>query len=185
MSLPLESIRVLDLTRLLPGPYCTMFLADFGAEVVKVEAPGLGDYARWIEPKIGTDGAQFHSLNRNKKSIVLDLKKEAGKGVFLKLVESADVVIESFRPGVMKRLGIDYDVLNKINPGLVYCALTGFGQDGPYAGQPGHDINYLGYSGLLALQRGSEERPVVPAAQIADLGGGALPAAFGIMTALY
>lgn len=185
MSLPLESIRVLDLTRLLPGPYCTMLLADFGAEVIKVETPKIGDYARWEEPKIDDNSALFHSLNRNKKSIVLNLKTEEGKEVFLKLAEQADVVIESFRPGVMDRLGVGYDVLKKHNPRLVYCALTGYGQTGPYRDLPGHDINYLGYSGLLDLMGEQGGRPVVPAAQIADLGGGALPAALGIMFALF
>ncbi|HET7579342.1 MAG TPA: CaiB/BaiF CoA-transferase family protein [Bacillales bacterium] len=185
MSLPLKSIRVLDLTRLLPGPYCTMLLADFGAEVIKVEAPGIGDYARWNEPKIDENSAQFHSLNRNKKSLVLNMKAEEGKALFLKLAKTADVVIESFRPGVMDRLGIGYDVLKEINPGLVYCALTGYGQNGPYVNLPGHDINYLSYAGLLELQGEQEGRPVVPAAQIADLGGGALPAALGIMLALF
>lgn len=184
MSLPLESVRVLDLTRLLPGPYCTMLLADFGAEVIKVEAPDLGDYARWLEPKIDENSAQFHSLNRNKKSIVLNLKTDLGKDAFRKLVKTADVVIESFRPGVMDRLGLGYNDLKEIQPQLIYCALTGYGQDGPYAKMPGHDINYLGYSGLLDLMGESGGSPVVPAAQIADLGGGALPAAVGILLAL-
>ncbi|HEU5140189.1 MAG TPA: CaiB/BaiF CoA-transferase family protein [Bacillales bacterium] len=186
MALPLEAIRVLDLTRLLPGPYCTMLLADFGAEVIKVETPKVGDYARWTEPKLDDgNSAQFHSLNRNKKSIVLNLKSEEGKNLFIKLVRTADVVIESFRPGVMERLGLDYKVLRDINPRLVYCALTGYGQNGPYAHLAGHDINYLSYSGLLDLQGEQEGRPIVPAAQIADIGGGALPAAVGIMLALF
>lgn len=185
MTLPLESMRVLDLTRLLPGPYCTMLLADFGAEVIKVEAPGTGDYARWSEPLIDGDSARFHSLNRNKKSVVLNLKAAEGKEVFLKMAEDADVVIESFRPGVMDRLGLGYHTLKQMNPKLVYCALTGYGQQGPYADKPGHDINYLSYSGLLDLQGAQDGRPVVPAAQIADLGGGALPAALGIMFALF
>lgn len=185
MTLPLESMRVLDLTRLLPGPYCTMLLADFGTEVMKIEAPGVGDYARWNEPLIDGDSAMFHSLNRNKKSIVLNLKAPEGKDIFLKMAEHADVVIESFRPGVMDRLGIGYNTLKQINSKMIYCALTGYGQQGPYADMPGHDINYLSYSGLLDLQGEQGGRPVVPAAQIADLGGGALPAALGIMLALF
>ncbi|HEX7065458.1 MAG TPA: CoA transferase, partial [Bacillales bacterium] len=186
MALPLESIRILDLTRLLPGPYCTMLLADFGAEVIKVETPKTGDYARWIEPQLNDgNSAQFHSLNRNKKSMVLNLKSEEGKAVFLQLAQTADVVIESFRPGVMERIGIGYPTLKEINPEIVFCSLTGYGQNGPYAKSPGHDINYLSYSGLLDLQGEQGGRPVVPAAQIADLGGGALPAAVGIMLALF
>lgn len=185
MTLPLESVRVLDLTRLLPGPYCTMMLADFGAEVIKVETPNIGDYARWYEPRIDKNGAMFHSLNRNKKSVALNLKSEEGKTIFLKLVEDADVVVESFRPGVMDRLGIGYDVLKGVNPGLVFCAVTGYGQTGPYMDQPGHDINYLSYAGLLDLQGEQGGRPSVPATQIADLGGGAFPAAVGILLALY
>lgn len=182
--MPLQSIRVLDLTRLLPGPYCTMLLADFGAEVIKVEDPKLGDYARGYEPKFDEDSAVFHLLNRNKKSICLDLKTKEGKEHFLKLVENADVVVESFRPGVMERLGLDYETLKSINPGLIYCAVTGYGQTGPYADLPGHDINYISYAGLLYLMGERGGKPVIPAAQIADIGGGALPAAVGILLAL-
>ncbi|SDH51355.1 CaiB/BaiF CoA transferase family protein [Alteribacillus bidgolensis] len=182
--MPLNSYRVLDLTRLLPGPYCTLLLADYGAEVIKVEDMKTGDYARWEEPKIDENSAFFHSLNRNKKSISIDLKADQGKEVFLKLVKEADVVVESFRPGVMDRLGIGYDVLASVNPALVYCAITGYGQTGPYKDLPGHDINYLSYSGLLHFFGRPNTKPTVPPAQIADLGGGALPAAFGIMMAL-
>ncbi|WP_449355410.1 CaiB/BaiF CoA transferase family protein [Virgibacillus natechei] len=183
--MPLTSIRVLDLTRLLPGPYCTMLLADFGAEVIKVEDPKVGDYARGYDPKLDEDSAMFHSLNRNKKSVCLNLKSEEGKADFLKLVETADVVVESFRPGVMERLGLDYERLKNINPGLVFCAVTGYGQTGPYANHPGHDINYLSYAGLLDLMGEQDGKPIVPAAQIADIGGGALPAAVGILLALF
>ncbi len=182
--MPLQSIRVLDLTRLLPGPYCTMILADFGAEVIKIEEPNIGDYGRNWEPKVYGDGAFFHSLNRNKKSVALNLKESDGKEQFLKLVEKADVVIESFRPGVMERLGLDYETLKKVNPGIVYCAVTGYGQTGPYASMPGHDINYISYAGLLHFMGGRGGKPTVPAAQIADLGGGAFPATVGILLAL-
>lgn len=182
--MPLQSIRVLDLTRLLPGPYCTMMLADFGAEVIKIEDPNIGDYARMYEPKLDEDSALFHSLNRNKKSVCLDLKSEEGKDHFLRMAEKADVVVESFRPGVMERLGLDYETLKIANPGLVYCAVTGYGQTGPYANQPGHDINYLSYAGLLNLMGEKGGKPIVPAAQIADIGGGALPATVGILLAL-
>lgn len=183
--LPLTSIRVLDLSRLLPGPYCSMLLADFGAEVIKIEEPGIGDYARENLPKLDKDSAFFHSLNRNKKSVCLNLKSAEGKENFLRLVKDADVVIESFRPGVMKRLGLDYETLREVNPGIIYCAITGYGQDGPYANFPGHDVNYTSYAGLLNLMGERNGKPQIPAAQIADIGGGALPAAVGILLALF
>lgn len=183
--MPLTSVRVLDLTRLLPGPYCTMILADFGAEVIKVEEPGTGDYARAFEPKVDGSSSMFHSLNRNKKSICLDLKTDEGRNAFLELAKQADVVVESFRPGVMKRLGLDYEKLKNVNEKIIYCAITGYGQTGPYRDRAGHDINYIGYSGLLDLMGERGGKPVVPAAQIADLGGGAWPAAVGILLALF
>lgn len=185
MSEPLSKIRVLDLTRLLPGPYCSQMLADFGAEVIKVEEPETGDYARWSRPQIDDDySALFASLNRNKKSVTLNLKAEEDRDVFLKLVESADVVIESFRPGVMDRLKLDYSTLKDVNPKLIYCAITGYGQTGPFKHEPGHDINYLSYSGLLHFQGSKGEAPTIPATQIADIGGGSLMAVVGILTAL-
>ncbi|WP_106497919.1 CaiB/BaiF CoA transferase family protein [Lentibacillus sp. Marseille-P4043] len=183
--MPLKSIRILDLTRLLPGPYCTMLLADFGAEVIKVEDAKMGDYARAYEPKLDEDSTLFHSLNRNKKSVCLNLKSAEGKADFLRMVEKADVVVESFRPGVMERLGLNYDVLKRLNPKLIYCAVTGFGQTGPYAKQPGHDLNYLSYAGLLNLMGEKGGKPVIPATQIADIGGGAYPAVVGILLALF
>ncbi|WP_368985740.1 CaiB/BaiF CoA transferase family protein [Caldifermentibacillus hisashii] len=182
--LPLQSIRVLDLSRLLPGPFCTMLLADFGAEVIKIEAPDLGDYARHYEPKIDENSVMFHSLNRNKKSVTLDLKTDEGKDQFFQMVGKADVVVESFRPGVMKRLGLDFPVLEKINPRLIYCAISGYGQTGPYAEMPGHDINYISYAGLLELMGEKDGKPIVPAVQVADLAGGAYPAVTGILLAL-
>lgn len=181
---PLQSIRVLDLSRLLPGPFCTMLLADFGAEVIKIEAPELGDYARQYEPKIDENSVMYHSLNRNKKSVTLDLKTDEGKDQFLQMVGKADVVVESFRPGVMKRLGLDFPVLEKINPRLIYCAISGYGQTGPYAEIPGHDINYISFAGLLELMGEKDGKPIVPAVQVADLAGGAYPAATGILLAL-
>ncbi|WP_458413496.1 CaiB/BaiF CoA transferase family protein [Schinkia sp. CFF1] len=184
MQKPLESIRVLDLTRLLPGPYCTMLLADFGAEVIKIEEPNLGDYARWEEPKVGKDSAIFSSLNRNKKSVTLNLKSEKGKEIFVELVKTADVVVESFRPGVMDRLGLGYEKLKDLNPKLIYCAITGYGQTGPYAHLPGHDINYLSYAGVLDLNGERKQTPVVPPIQIADIGGGSLMAVIGILMAV-
>jgi alpha-methylacyl-CoA racemase len=189
MSLPLEGIRVLDLSRLLPGGFCSLLLADLGADVVKVEDTGVGDYIRWSPPRYegaheSAGSALFLALNRNKRSIRLDLKQEAGREALLRLVRSFDVVLESFRPGVLDRLGVGYERLREENPGLVYCAISGYGQDGPKRGASGHDMNYLGLIGLLGLtgERGGE--PVQAAGQIADLGGGALMAAFGIMAAL-
>lgn len=184
MPLPLEGIRVLDLTRLLPGPYCTLMLADFGADVIKVEDPKLGDYARWYEPKIGDQSAIFLSLNRNKRSITLDLKQENDKAIFRDLVKTADVLVESFRPGVMDRLGLGFEVLKKDNEKLIYCAITGYGQTGPYANKAGHDLNFLSYSGLLDLQGEPNGKPLIPSVQIGDIGGGSLMGAIGILLAI-
>jgi alpha-methylacyl-CoA racemase len=185
----LSDLRVLDLSRLLPGGFCTLLLADFGAEVLKVEDTGMGDYIRWSPPfHEGADdsakSALFLALNRGKRSIRLDLKHEAGREVLLRLVREYDVLLESFRPGVMERLGVGYERLREENPRLVYCALTGYGQDGPYTERSGHDMNYLGLNGLLGLTGDPDGPPVQPAGQIADLGGGALMAAFGILAAL-
>ncbi|WP_249869681.1 CaiB/BaiF CoA transferase family protein [Oceanobacillus saliphilus] len=182
--MPLKNIRVLDLTRLLPGPYCTQLLADFGAEVIKVEEPELGDYARWGEPKIGEYKAIFSSINRNKKSITLNFKKSEDKESFIEIVKTSDVLVESFRPNVMERLGLDYETLKKVNPRLVYCAITGFGQNGPYKDKSGHDINYLSIAGLLQFSGEKGNKPIPPPTQIADIGGGSLMAAVGILTAL-
>lgn len=182
--MPLQSIKVLDLTRLLPGPYATMVLADFGADVIKVEDPFLGDYARDFEPKVAGQGTMFHSLNRNKDSISLNLKEEADKEKLLEMVKEADVLIESFRPGVMDRLGLGYETLKEYNEQLIYCAITGYGQTGPFKDKPGHDLNYIGYTGLLQLMGTSDRPPIVPATTIADIGGGAQPAIIGILLAL-
>lgn len=182
--MPLEGIRVLDLTRLLPGPYASLMLADFGADVIKVEDTKLGDYARWGEPKISDYSAMFHSLNRNKRSITLDLKTDEGKEVFIDLVKTADVLIESFRPGVMDRLGIGYDTLKTHQPKLIYCAITSYGQNGPYRDAPGHDINFLSYSGLLDLQGEREGKPISSPVQIGDIGGGSLMATIGILISI-
>jgi alpha-methylacyl-CoA racemase len=189
MSLPLDGLRVLDLSRLLPGGFCSLMLADFGADVVKVEDTGLGDYVRWSPPYYeGADqtarGALFLALNRGKRSIRLDLKKDAGRDVLLRLARDADVLLESFRPGVLDRLGVGYGRLRAENPGLVYCAITGYGQDGPNRGRSGHDMNYLGLNGLLGLTGDADGPPVQAAGQIADIGGGALTAVIGIMFAL-
>jgi alpha-methylacyl-CoA racemase len=189
MSLPLDGIRVLDLSRLLPGGFCSLLLADFGADVLKVEDTGMGDYIRWSPPYYegahdSAKSALFLSLNRNKRSIRIDLKNERGREALLALVREYDVVLESFRPGVLDRLGVGYERMREENPRIVYCAISGYGQDGPKRDASGHDMNYLGLIGLLGLtgERGGE--PVQAAGQIADLGGGALMAAFGILAAL-
>ena len=188
-ALPLEGVRVLDLSRLLPGGFCSLLLADFGADVVKVEDTGMGDYVRWSPPyHDGADetarGALFLALNRNKRSIRIDLKKATGREVLNDLVRSHDVLLESFRPGVLERLGAGYEQLRAINPGLIYCAITGYGQDGPLRGRSGHDMNYLGLVGLLGLTGEADGPPVQSAGQIADIGGGAQMAAFAILAAL-
>lgn len=184
MSMPLEGIRVLDLTRLLPGPYSSLMLADYGADVIKIEDPNGGDYARWYEPRKGEYNPMFLSLNRNKRSMTLNLKSNHDKDIFKDLVKTADVLIESFRPGVMDRLGLGYKELKKINPKLIYCAITGYGQSGPYAALPGHDINFLSYSGLLELQGERNGKPVLSSVQIGDIGGGALMGTIGILLAI-
>lgn len=180
----LEGLKILDLTRLLPGAYCSLLLADQGAEIIKIEQPGAGDYNRGFEPINVKESGSFLLLNRNKKSITLNLKSEAGRAVFLKLVDGADVVLEGFRPGVMTRLGLDFETLAKRNPRLIFCALSGYGQDGPYAQTSGHDMNYLAEVGALQLFARKGQQPVVPGLSIADVGGGSLMAVFGILTAV-
>jgi alpha-methylacyl-CoA racemase len=185
----LAGLKVLDLSRLLPGGFCSLLLADLGAEVLKVEDTGMGDYVRWAEPKYegaddSADSALFLALNRGKRSIRVNLKEERGREVLLRLVREYDVVLESFRPGVLERLGVGYERLRDENPGLVYCAITGYGQDGPFRDRSGHDMNYLGLIGLLGLTGEPDGPPVQPAGQIADIGGGALMAAFGILADL-
>jgi alpha-methylacyl-CoA racemase len=191
-ELPLSDVRILDLTRLLPGGFCTLLLADLGADVIKVEDTGQGDYVRWAPPyygdeeqtPLGTRSAIYLALNRNKRSIRLDLKQDQGKQALLKLAESADVLVESFRPGVLDKLHVGYEVLRQANPALVYCPITGYGQDGPNRDRAGHDINYLGLNGVLSLTGERDGPPIQSGAQIADLGGGALMAAIGILAAL-
>jgi crotonobetainyl-CoA:carnitine CoA-transferase CaiB-like acyl-CoA transferase len=180
MTPPLHGVRVLDLTRLLPGAICTLMLADLGADVIKIENPESGDYARWTPPLIDGYGAYFHATNRNKRSVTLDLKREDGRAALHKLAASADVLIESFRPGVMARLGCDYPTLSAVNPRLIYCALSGWGQTGDYAARSGHDLNYAALSGLI----GEMNVPQPLGGQVADVGG-AYTAAAGIMAALF
>lgn len=183
MAEALEGIRILDLTRLLPGPYCSMLLADLGADVLKIEEPLQGDTMRLREPFLKKESMQYLILNRNKKSLTLNLKKAEAKEIFYKLVRTSDVILESFRPGVVQRLGIDYESIKKVNPKTVYCSITGYGQEGPYRDIPGHDINYLGISGILSMTGEKGGPPILPGIPIADMGGG-LFAAFAILTAI-
>lgn len=185
MTQPLSGIRVLDLSRLLPGAYASQMLADFGAEVIKVEEPGTGDYGRFLPP-YGPGGMSlyFLAINRNKRSITVNLKSAAGREVFFRLVRQADVVLESFRPGVLERLGLGYEQLKEVQPGLIYCAISGYGQDGPYRLRAGHDLNYAGYAGLLHYNRGADGAPAMPPTQLGDLAGGSFLSVIGILTAL-
>ena len=190
---PLSDVRVLDLTRLLPGGFCTLLLGDLGADVIKVEDTGAGDYVRWAPPfygsdehtPLGTRSALYLSLNRNKRSIRLDLKQKEGKAALLRLASDADVLVESFRPGVLDRLGVGFEELAKANPALVYCPITGYGLDGPNRDRAGHDQNYLGLNGILGLTGDADGAPIQAAGQIADLGGGGMMAAMGILAALH
>jgi alpha-methylacyl-CoA racemase len=183
-SKPLAGLRVLDLTRLLPGPVATQHLADLGADVVKIEDTGEGDYARSMGARPGETSAFFRLVNRNKRALRLDLKQPEGLAVFQRLTLSADVVIEGFRPGVMDKLGIGYERLAELNPRLVFCSISGYGQDGPYAQRAGHDINYIGYAGVLDQIGAAGGPPVVPNFQIGDLLGGALAPLVGLLAAV-
>jgi crotonobetainyl-CoA:carnitine CoA-transferase CaiB-like acyl-CoA transferase len=175
--------RVLDLSRLFPGPYCSRILADFGAEVIRIERPGGADWTRHIPPLVNGESALFRALNRGKKSLTLDLKSDEGRAILLHLVETADVLLESFRPDVMERLELGYEKLVQVNPRLVYCSLSGYGPDGPYREQPGHDLNFAGLTGLLDLTGLRDGPPIIPGVTVADLTG-ALWAAVGILLAL-
>ena len=185
----LSGLRVVDLSRLLPGPYASLVLADLGAEVLKIEAPDGGDYLRWMPPLTSGEGPgakvswAFFALNSGKRSLALDLKRPEGADIFRALVAEADVVIESFRPGVMERLGLGYDALSAINPRLVYCAISGYGQTGPYRDAPGHDLNYMALAGALGLAGPVDRAPQVLPIQAADIGG-SLWALVGILAAL-
>lgn len=186
-ELPLEGIRVLDLTRLLPGPYATQLLGDLGAEVIKIEEPTIGDYYREEAPSLEDGNSRiFAMINRNKKSLALDLKDERGHEVFMELVETADIVVDGFRPGVVERLGIDYESVTEHNESIVYCSLSGYGQDGPYEQWAGHDLNYIGIGGLLYMSGDPDKPPAIPGLPVADFAGGMITAfasMVGLMTA--
>ena len=180
---PLSGLLVLDFTTLLPGPLATLMLAEAGAEVIKIERPG-GEEMRHYEPRFDGESAMFAQLNRGKQSLVLDLKSAADCAKLKPLLTRADILVEQFRPGVMARLGFGYDAVRAINPKLIYCSITGYGQTGPRASEAGHDLNYIGATGLLALNPGPPDRPVVPPALVADIAGGTLPAVMNILLAL-
>ncbi len=182
--LPLEGMQVLDLSQMLPGGLCTQILADLGAEVIKIENPRGGDGFRSVPPLIGANGSFFHILNRNKKSITLNIKKPEGREIFLRMAARADVIIENARPGAMKKLCLAYEDIQSLNPKMIYCSLTGFGQTGPYCERPAHDINILAISGILDLLGEKGRPPIVPAIMISGAGGGGINAALGIMSAL-
>lgn len=188
--LALENIKVLDLAHLAPGSYCTMILADLGAEVIRCEAlPGVGGRGTGMGTSPGPDPegrkrAAFDALNRNKKSIGFNLKSEQGREVFYKLAKTADVIVEGFRPGVVNSLGVGYDNIKKINPKVVYCSLSGFGQDGPYSQYPGHDINYISIAGVLGMIGEADRPPVAPLNLVGDFAGASLQGAIGILAAL-
>ncbi len=177
MPQPLQGLLVLDFSTLLPGPLATLMLAEAGAEVVKVERPG-GEDMRRFPPKVGSEAAPFAVLNAGKKTVVADLKTEDGRRSVMPLIERADILVEQFRPGVMERLGLGYAAVRAINPRIVYCSVSGYGQQGPRAGEAGHDINYQALTGLLSLS------PTMPAALVADIAGGAMPAVMNILLAL-
>jgi crotonobetainyl-CoA:carnitine CoA-transferase CaiB-like acyl-CoA transferase len=181
---PLHGLRVLDLTRLLPGPLATQHLADYGAEVIKIEDTGAGDYARTMGAMNRDTSFFYQIVNRGKQSLRLDLKQEEGREIFLRLVATADVVVEGFRPGVMDKLGLGYDTLAATNPRVVLASISGYGQTGPYAQRAGHDINYIGYAGVLDQIGSAGGPPAIPNLQIADLLGGTLSALVGLLVAV-
>ncbi len=186
----LEGIKILDLTLLFPGPFGTRYLADFGADVIRIEYRKKPDMARIMPPMFGDKSVKkklsyfHHILNRNKRTISINLTSPEGVEIFKKLAKEADVIVEQFRPGVVDKLGIGYEEIKKINPRIVYCSITGYGQDGPYKDRAGHDLNYTGFAGLASLHRTREMEPILPGIQIADMFGGGLHAIIGILIAL-
>lgn len=181
---PLKGVRVLDLSRLLPGPWASLLLSDLGAEVIKVEAPQEADDVREFGAMVQGQSVLHRLINRGKKSLTLNLKSDAGRRLFLKLVETADVVLESFRPGVLDRLGIGFESLRHANSTIILCSLSGYGQSGPRRDDAGHDINFIGYSGILGLNGNGSGVPIVPSVPIADLGGGSM-AVISILAGLW
>jgi len=184
MSGPLADLKILDFTTLLPGPYATQLLADMGASVLRVETPLRPDSVDAMSPKVGTQSAARATLNRNKQSLALNLKTQKAQDIICRLIADYDVLIEQFRPGVMQRLGLDYNALSAINPRLIYCSISGYGQTGPLKGRAGHDINYLALSGLASFSGRKDTGPVLSGTQIADIAGGSHHAVMGILAAV-
>jgi crotonobetainyl-CoA:carnitine CoA-transferase CaiB-like acyl-CoA transferase len=184
MGGPLEGIRIIDFTRLYPGPFGTQLLGDMGAEVIKVEDKNAPDYIRFFPPKIKDEGAGYLAVNRNKKSFAIDTRSDEGKELFLKLVEKSDVVVEQFRPGIMDKMGLGYETARKRNKKIIYASITGFGQTGPYAQIPGHDMNYMGLAGISDVIGPKDGPPVIPGVQVADVAGGGLMSVIGVLAAL-
>ena len=181
----LQDVRVLDLTRALAGPFCTLMLGDYGADVVKIELPGTGDDTRsWGPPFIGEESAYFLSINRNKRSLTLNFKEPEAIEIFLQLVQKADVVVENFTPGVMRRFGLDYPAVKSANPQIIYCSISGFGQDGPYQNRPAYDQIMQGVSGLMSITGEADGDPQKVGIAVSDIGAG-MWAAFAVMTALH
>ncbi len=180
----LSGLRVLDFSSLVPGPMATLLLAEAGAEIIKVERPDRGDEMRSYVPKFGDDSANFAILNRGKKSIAVDLKEPDGLARLAPLLSRTDILVEQFRPGVMNRLGLGYEAVASRKPDIIYCSITGYGQDGVQSKRAGHDLNYIAETGLLALNPGTTDAPVIPPALIADIAGGAYPAIVNILLAL-
>lgn len=184
MSAPLSSLRILDFSTLLPGPYASMMLADLGAEVLRIESPTRPDLVRMLPPRVKGGSATHGTLNRSKLSLALNLKKPEAVKIVQQLVSKYDIVLEQFRPGVMKRLGLDYEELRKHNPALIFCSLTGYGQTGPYRNRAGHDLNYLAISGVSNYSRRKNESPVPLGIQVADVAGGSYHSVMGILAAV-
>jgi crotonobetainyl-CoA:carnitine CoA-transferase CaiB-like acyl-CoA transferase len=185
MRAPLSGLRVLDLSRLIPGPFCTLILSDLGASVDKLEDPHAGDYLRVFPPHKHGMAGRFNALNRDKRSLCLDLKKPEGRDALLRLIARYDVIVESFRPGVLDRLGVGFAALSAVNPRLVMLSISGYGQDGPLRDRAGHDLNYVALAGILGLAGPASQAPPTPPIQVADIAGGALFGAVGILAALY
>lgn len=179
----LGDIKILDLTQLLPGPFCSKLLSGFGAKVIKIERPGIGDLARSFSPKRGSDAASFHYLNTNKKSVTLELKSNEARKIFLDLVRDCDVVLESSRPGTMEKMGVGYNQIRKVNPKIIYCSISAYGQTGLYREKAAHDLNIIGLSGILEMTGEYSRPPAIPGVQIADISSG-LYACIDILLAL-
>ena len=182
---PLQGIRILDLTRLLPGPLGTMLMADMGADVIKIEDPNAPDYVRMFPPFVGGESVNYLAYNRSKRSMLLDYKSEEGRKIFFELLKTADVVVEQFRPQFLDKLGIGYEAAKAVNPKIIYVSVTGYGQTGPYAHLAGHDLNYISYAGILGITGNPDEAPMIPGVQLADIAGGSYMSVIATLAALH